>query len=98
MSTVGTARQRGLERWAGLGGILYVVLFIVGAILSYGGTPDSDAAPTKSISYFSDSGHRHKIGLGWALVLLGVFFFLWFLIALRQAVRRVDGDGFLTGL
>ena len=30
---------------------------------------------------------------------LGVFFFLWFLSALRQAVRRLEADdGFLTGL
>ena len=30
---------------------------------------------------------------------LGYFFFLWFLSALRQSIRRLEGeDGFLTGL
>jgi hypothetical protein len=92
------ARRRGLEQWAGLGGIAYVILFVTGVILADSGVPDFDAAPAKVIAYYSDSGHRDKIALAWGLVVLGVFFFLWFLGALRQIVRRVDGDGFLTGL
>jgi hypothetical protein len=90
--------RRGLAQWAGLGGVLYVLLFIGGSILLFGGEPGSDAAPAKVIAYYKDSGHRDKIALGWALVLLGVFFFLWFLTALRQYLRAIDGDGFLTGL
>jgi hypothetical protein len=78
--------------------VAYVVLFIVGAIVGFGGTPDSSSAPARIIAYYSDSGHRDKIGLGWAIIMLGVFFFLWFLSALRQIVRRTDGDGFLTTL
>jgi len=36
---------------------------------------------------------------GWIAAGLGIFFFLWFLASLRQAVRRVEGgDGFLTAL
>jgi hypothetical protein len=91
-------RPRGIERWAGLGGVAYVVLFIVGEGVSFGGTPDSESRPAKYVSYFGDSGHRDKIVLGWALVVLGVFFFLWFLSALRQLLRGIDGDGFLTAL
>jgi hypothetical protein len=91
-------RPRGIERWAGLGAVAYVVLFIVGDVLAFGGTPDSKSAPAKYVSYFGDSGHRDKIVLGWALVVLGVFFFLWFLSALRQLLRTIDGDGLLTTL
>ena len=98
MATVEAARPRGIERWAGLGGVLYVVLFIVGGLLAFGGTPDGDAAPAKFVSYFGDGGHRDKIGAGWALVLVGVFFFLWFLTALRQLLREIDPGGFLTNL
>ncbi len=100
MSAMTAARPgAGLARWAALGGILYVVLFVVGTILLFSGAPDSDAAPAKVIAYYSDSGHRDRIGIGWIVAGLGVFFFLWFLGALRRAVRRWEGeDGFLTGV
>jgi hypothetical protein len=85
-----------LERWAGLGGILYVVLFIVGSILSYQGQPDTSGPPERLIAYYGDSGHRSKVIIGWFVVLFAVFFFLWFVGALRQALRRLDGDGLLS--
>lgn len=94
-----SARGRGLVRWAGLAGIAYVVLFIIGAILSYGGgQPDTSAAPDELISYYGDSGHRDTIILGWILVLLGLFFLLWFVAGLREAVGRLDGNGLLAVL
>jgi hypothetical protein len=100
MSTVAAARPHtDLARWGALGGVLYVVLFIVGSILLYSGAPDSDSPPAKIVAYYSDSGHRDKIGVGWIVAGLGVFFFLWFLSALRRAVRRWEGeDGYLTAL
>ena len=88
-----------LERWAGLGGVAYVVLFIVGVILAVGGgQPDNDSAPDVVSAYYRDSGHRDRISVGWILVVLAIFFFLWFLSSLRQTLRRLDGDGFLTML
>jgi hypothetical protein len=99
MSQPGPAVQRrGLTQWAGLGGVAYVVLFIVGGILAFGGQPDLDAPPAEVIEYFSDSGNRDKIGFGWLIIVIAVFFFLWFLAALRQALRRIDGDDFLTNV
>jgi hypothetical protein len=100
MSTIAASRSSGaLARWGALGGILYVVLFIVGTILLFSGVPDSDASPAKVTSYYMDSGHRDKIGIGWLVAGLGVFFFLWFLSSLRRTVRRHEGeDGFLTAL
>ena len=99
MNTMARTRPNALARWAALGGILYVVLFIIGTILLYSGAPDSDSAPSKIIAYYSDSGHRDRIGIGWVLGGLGVFFFLWFLSSLRNMVRwHEGGDGFLTGL
>jgi hypothetical protein len=89
----------GLARWAALGGILYVVLFIVGTILLFDGSPDGDAPPAKVIAWYSDSGHRDRVNIGWILGGLGVFAFLWFLSSLRRVVRRHEGeDGFLTAL
>jgi hypothetical protein len=100
ISTPATPRpSSGLARWGALGGILYVVLFIIGTILLFDGTPDGDASPAKVIAYYSDSGHRDKINIGWIVSGLGVFFFLWFLSALRRTVRRHEGeDGYLTAL
>jgi hypothetical protein len=88
-----------LARWAALGGILYVVLFVIGTILLYSGAPDSGSSPSKIISYYGDSGHRDRISLGWVIAGLGLFFFLWFLSSLRNWVRwNEGGDVFLTGL
>ena len=98
-ATIAARPMDGLARWGALGGIVYVVLFIIGSILLFSGAPDSSSPPAKIIAYYSDSGHRDKISLGWAVGGLGVFFFLWFLSALRRAVRRWEvDDGFLTGL
>jgi hypothetical protein len=100
MSTMASTRSSAnLTRYAALGGILYVVLFIIGTILLFDGTPDGDASPGRVIAYYSDSGHRDKIDFGWIVSGLGVFFFLWFLSSLRRTVRRHEGeDGFLTAL
>jgi hypothetical protein len=100
MSTIAPPRSNaGLQRWAALGGVAYVVLFLIGVILTYSGAVDTSAAPAKVIAYYSDAGHRDRVNFGWVVAGLGLFFFLWFLSALRQAVRRLEvDDGFLTGL
>jgi hypothetical protein len=81
-------------RWASAGGILYVVLFVVGAILMLRG-PLGDEPPPEVISYFRNSDHRDRIFVGWLLVVIGVFFLVWFLAGLRETVRRLTGDGVL---
>jgi hypothetical protein len=100
MNTMASARSSaGLARWASLGGILYVVLFVIGVIVMFDGEPDGDASPAKVIAYYSKSSHRDKISIGWIIAGLGIFAFLWFLSSLRRAVRRWEGeDGFLTAL
>ena len=100
MSTIAPPRSTaGIQRWAALAGVVYVALFVIGVILIYNGTPDSSSAPAKIIAYYSDSGHRNRMNIGWLLAGLGLFFFLWFVSALRQAIRRLEAeDGFFTGL
>ena len=91
--------RSGLVRWAALGGVAYVVLFVVGVILFFGNQPDTSSAPAKIIAFYSDSGHRDRINIGWVVAGLGVFAFLWFVAALRQTVLRLEGDdGFLATL
>lgn len=98
MSTAALVKPSGLTRWAALGGVVYVVLFILGVIVSDSGQPDFDAPPAEVIKYWSDGDNRDQAALGWGLIVLGVFFFLWFLGALREFLRRVDADGLLTTL
>jgi hypothetical protein len=100
MNTMASARSSaGLVRWASLGGILYVVLFVIGVIVMFDGEPDSDSSPARVIAYYSKASHRDKISIGWIIAGLGIFFFLWFLASLRRAVRRWEGDdGYLTAL
>ena len=91
-------RPSPILRWAGLGAIVYVGLFIVGLVLIDHGRPDADAAPSTVIPYYQDAGHRDRIGLGFVLVLIGVFFLIWFVAALRELVSRYSGDGMLAAV
>lgn len=97
-ATVAVGRPRSVARWTALAGAVYVVLFVVGTIVLFSGSPAGDATPAKVIQWYSDSGHRDRINIGWILVGLGVFFLLWFIGTLRRAVSAVDGEGILTGV
>jgi hypothetical protein len=87
---------RGITRWAALGGALYVVLFVIGTLFMFSGAPSGDDPPAKFVQWFSDSGHRDRIHVGWVLMGLSIFFLLWFIAALRRVVAGLDTDGLLT--
>ncbi len=97
-AAVAVGRPRSVARWAALGGLLYVVLFVIGTIMLFSGAADSSSAPAKVIQWYSDSGHRDRVNIGWILIGLAVFFLLWFIGALRRAVSAVDGEGILTAV
>jgi hypothetical protein len=97
-AAVAVGRPRSVARWTALAGALYVVLFVVGTIVLFSGSPAGDAPPAKVIRWYSDSGHRDRVNIGWILVGLGVFFLLWFIATLRRAVMSVDGEGILTAV
>ena len=86
-----------LQRWSLLGGAVYVVLFVVGTILAFGGQPDTSSSPDKIRAYWSVGSHRDKVNVGWLLVGIGVLFFIWFVAALRQRIRDAD-TGFLSSV
>ena len=79
--------SRVLRTWASLGGLAFVVLFVIGSILIFDG-PNGDEPPAKYLDFYGDGGNRDKINIGWVLAGLGVFFFLWFVAALRETVRK----------
>jgi hypothetical protein len=87
---------RAITRWAALGGAIYVVLFVIGTIFMFSGAPQGDDPPAKFIQWYSDSGHRDRIHVGWILMGLSIFFLLWFIAALRRVVAELDIDGLLT--
>jgi hypothetical protein len=89
-----TRTPSALQRWSLLGGAVYVVFFIAGAIISFSGSPSGDASDAKVKAYWGVASHRNRLYWGWLLVLLGVFFFIWFVAALRQRMRDSD-TGFL---
>ena len=75
-----------------------MVLFVVGVIVLFSGAPAGDDPPAKVIQWYSDSGHRDRVNIGWLLAGLGIFFFLWFVATLRRAVGSVDDEGILTSV
>lgn len=88
---------RALRAWGALGGVAFVVLFVVGNALIFDG-PAGDETPAKYISFYGDTGNRDKIHFGWILAGLGLFFFLWFVAAVRETMRRwlaEEADGML---
>ena len=97
-AAVGVGRPRSVAGWTILGGVLYVILFVIGTIVLFNGAPDTSSAPSKIIAWYSDSGHRDQVNVGWILITLSVFFLLWFVAALRRAVSVVDPEGILTGV
>jgi hypothetical protein len=90
--------NRAVRIWGSLGGLAFVVLFVIGSALIFDG-PSSDEAPAKFASFYGDSGHRDKINIGWLLAGLGLFCFLWFVASLRETLRAAaatrDQDGAL---
>src|SRR5256885_14516537 len=91
-------RPRSVARWTAFGGVLYVVLFVIGTIVNFSGTPPGDAPPEKVSQWYSDSGHRDRVNIAWILIGLAVFFLLWFIAVLRRAVSAIDGEGVLTAV
>jgi hypothetical protein len=93
--------SRALRQWGSLGGLAFVVLFVIGSALIFDG-PSGDEPPAKWIAFYGDSGHRDRINIGWILAGLGVFCFLWFVASLRDTVRRAtvapESDGTLAFL
>jgi hypothetical protein len=84
-------------RWAPVGGIVFIVLFIVGMVLF--STPDVDNSAERIRAFYDDKGNRTELIIcGYLLVLSGIFF-LWFLASLRSKLLEAEGGtGRLTSI
>src|SRR5690349_6704944 len=76
--------SRGLRAWASLGGLVFVVLAVVGALLLFDGP--NDKSPAKMAAWYGSGSHRGHINIGWILTGLGLFSLIWFVVALREHV------------
>jgi hypothetical protein len=72
-------------------GLAFSALTLAACLLMSGGParkPDAEV-----VAYWADSGHRNRIGIAFALVILACFCFLWFLDGLQ-----LDRLGFAGGV
>jgi hypothetical protein len=86
------------ERWAPIGGIAFVALMVVGSIL-ISDVPAPDATGREIAGYLADSGNHTRNIIGAYLWVIGALVFLWFLVPLRNTIRRAEGrTGSLSNL
>jgi hypothetical protein len=79
-----------VERWAPIGGIVFVVLMVVGSSL-VGDVPAPDAPEQEIASYFADGDNHMRNIIGAYLWIVGALAFLWFLTRLRSDLRSAEG-------
>lgn len=81
-------------RWgraAAIAGVLYVVLFVAGILVS-GTTPDYDDPDREWVQWFEDGGHRAQQVIGAFLAVGAAFVFLVFLGGVWRRLRRLHPD------
>jgi Domain of unknown function (DUF4386) len=87
-----------IERWAPIGGIVFVVLMVVGSIL-VGDVPRADAPAQEIADYLADGDNHTRNIIGAYLWAVGALAFLWFLTRLRSDLRSAEGEtGALSAL
>jgi hypothetical protein len=75
------------ERWAGLAGIAFVVLYVAAFALGIEvGPSDREIA-----EYYADSGHRTKEAIAFFLIAAAVLAFVLFASALRSLIAAAEG-------
>jgi hypothetical protein len=68
-----------------------VVLVFVGFSIFSTNIPDSDGSAQQWQSFFID--HQNRIQTGLTIAGIGLFFFIWFLGSLRDAIAGAEGGG-----
>ncbi len=93
-----------LQRWTGIGGLIFVVLVVVSIGLTFN-TPQTNASLAKITNFYNNNTHKQLLGVAGIVtmvaVVVGVFWFWYFrewLIAAKPAGRRLATVGFGGGL
>ena len=79
-----------IERWAPIGGIVFVVLMVVGSFLVLD-VPRAAGPEQEIADYLADSDNHMRNIIGLYLWTVGALAFLWFLTRLRSDLRRAEG-------
>jgi hypothetical protein len=90
-----------LRAWSSLGGVVFTVLAVIGAILLYDGPQSS--SPAKMAAWYSKSGNRTHVDIGWLLAGLAFLCLIWFVAGVRERVAvaeqsEAQGASFLSTL
>jgi hypothetical protein len=87
-----------VERWAPIGGIIFVVLMVTGTFF-VADVPSADAPDQEIAAYLADSDNHTRNIIGAYMWGVGALAFLWFLTRLRSDLRRAEGGtGALSNL
>src|SRR5262245_10929155 len=87
-----------VERWAPVGGIIFVVLMVAGSKL-IGDIPAPNASGSEIASYIADGANHTRNIIGAYLWVAGALAFLWFLTRLRIQLHEAEGgSGALSSL
>ena len=82
-------RASRLERWSPLGGLVFVVLWLLAFGVSLANEPaESDA---DVVFHYTDAGNQGRAQMTTFLIVLAALFFLWFLAGLRERLARAEG-------
>jgi hypothetical protein len=93
-----TRRESAFERWGLLAGPAFVVVMVVGFVVS-GSSPDPDSRTAKIVSYLGSSSQYHKNIAGALLILLAGLLLITFVAAVRSVVHEAEGpSGWLAAL
>ncbi len=95
-STTSTGNARSGLRWGGISGIVFVVLFVVGFLMTTD-TPDGNASNREWLKYFRDSGNRRMLVIGALIFAVALIGFLVFLGVLRERLRNAAVVVFALG-
>lgn len=79
------------NRFAGLAGVIFSVLFVIGVIM-LGNSPDTDAPSSEWMDYLNDDGRLVSNIIGLYLVVVAGLAFLWFATHLRGLLRAAEGE------
>ena len=89
MAATPVGNTRSGLRWSGIAAIAFVVLFVVGFVLTTD-TPDGNESNAVWRRYFLDSGHRTGMIIGAFAFALAGLAFLVFLSVLRERLRHAS--------
>jgi hypothetical protein len=92
MAATPVGNTRSGLRWGGISGIAFVVLFVVGFLMTTD-TPDGNASNREWLKYFRDSGNRRMLVIGALIFAVALLGFLLFLGVLRERLRNSSPGG-----